>query len=218
MTQSRASTDPTAPTEFVLFGAGGHAKVVIDTCTGTQLRPVVCFGESRWTDLLGVPVAPEATARAWHAEGIRHAFVAIGDNYVRERVAAEARALGFELLSIVSPHAFVSPTARLGLGTVVMAGAIVQVEASVGEIGIVNTGSSIDHECRVGNAVHVAPHATLCGNVVVGDRVWIGAGSTVIEEMTIADDVYIAAGATVVGHIGESRSRFAGVPARRLRD
>ncbi len=205
-----------ALTEVVIFGAGGHAKVVIETCIGTGFRPIVCLGESRWTDLVGVRVEPETQAAHWRARGVRHAFVAIGNNAVRECVAARVRELGFELCTIISQFSRVSPTARLGPGTVLMAGSIVQVEAEIGELGIVNTGASVDHECRLGRAVHVAPHATLCGNVVTGDRVWIGAGSTVIEGTTLADDVFIAAGSAVVRDVSQAKARCGGVPARLL--
>lgn len=204
-------------TEIVLFGAGGHAKVVIETCIGTGFRPVACLGDSRWTHLVGVRVDPESEATAWLAKGVRHAFVAIGSNSIRERVARQARALGFELATIISPRCYVSPTAKLGAGSVVMAGAVVQVEAEIGELGIVNTGASIDHECKLGHAVHVAPHATLCGNVVTGDRVWIGAGSTVIEGVSLADDVFVAAGAAVTRDVAITGLRVGGAPARPLR-
>ena len=203
--------------DLVIFGAGGHAKVVIETCIGTRFRPVVCLGESRWTTLVGVMVEPEERAEQWKDRGIRRAFVAIGKNSIRERVAASVLAMGFELATIVSRHAWVSPTARLGPGTVVMAGAIIQVEATIGDCGIVNTGASIDHECILGRAVHAAPHSTLCGNVITGDRVWIGAGSTIIEGRRLADDVFVAAGATVVCDIDEPNSRCGGVPARIMR-
>jgi UDP-perosamine 4-acetyltransferase len=203
--------------DLVIFGAGGHAKVVIETCLDTRFRPVVCLGDSRWTSLVGVHVEPEERAESWKAQGVRHAFVAIGNNSIRERVAASVVARGFELATIVSRHAWVSPTASLGSGTVVMAGAIIQVEATIGDCGIVNTGASIDHECILGRAVHAAPHSTLCGNVITGDRVWIGAGSTIIEGRRLADDVFVAAGATVVCDIDEPNSRCGGVPARIMR-
>ena len=203
--------------DLVIFGAGGHAKVVIETCIGTRFRPVVCLGESRWTNLVGVKVEPEKQAEQWKAQGVQHAFVAIGNNSIRERVAAKALAMGFELATIISRQAWVSPTARLDRGTVVMAGAIVQVEAAIGECSIVNTGASVDHECVLGRAVHAAPHSTLCGNVVAGDRVWIGAGSTIIEGTKLADDVFVAAGATVVCDIVETHARCSGVPARIMR-
>ena len=207
----------TSLSDIVIFGAGGHSKVVIETCYGTGFRPVVCLGQSRWHALLDVPVEPEAAAADWLSRGVKRAFVAIGNNAVRENVARKAEGFGFELVSIVSRQSHVSPTATLGAGTVVMAGAVVQVEAQIGELAIVNTGASIDHECRLGRAVHVAPHATLCGNVVVGDRAWIGAGATVIEEMQIGHDVFIGAGACVVGHFSEAGTRCAGVPARLIR-
>lgn len=203
--------------DIAVFGAGGHAKVVIETCLGTRYRPVICLGDSRWTRLLGVPVASEAEAAVWLANGVRHAFVAIGNNAIRERVSASARVLGFDLVTIVSPYSCVSPTAMLGAGSIVMAGAVIQVEAEVGELGIVNTGASIDHECRLGRAVHVAPHATLCGNVAAGDRVWIGAGATVIEGVMLADDVFVAAGAAVTRNVDVPALRVGGAPARPLR-
>jgi UDP-perosamine 4-acetyltransferase len=203
--------------DLVIFGAGGHAKVVIETCIGTPFRPVACLGASRWTSLVGVPVESEDAAEQWRDRGARFAFVAIGNNEVRERVAARVTGLGFELATIVSPHAWVSPSVKLGPGTVVMAGAIIQVEASIGACGIVNTGASIDHECMLGRAVHAAPHSTLCGNVVAGNRVWIGAGSTIIEGRKLADDVFVAAGATVVYDMPVPSTRCGGVPARVLR-
>ncbi len=159
----------------------------------------------------------EEQAEQWRARGVRHALVAIGNNAIRDRVAANALSMGFELATVVSPHAWVSPTARLGSGTVVMAGAVIQVEAAIGDCGIVNTGASIDHECVLGRAVHAAPHSTLCGNVITGDRVWVGAGSTIIEGRRLADDVFVAAGATVVCDIDEPNSRCGGVPARIMR-
>lgn len=206
-----------AQTDVVIFGAGGHAKVVIETCIGTGYRPVVCLGSSRWNKIVGVSVEPETRAAEWLVRGVRKAFIAIGNNAIREQVAAKAREIGFELATIISPHSCVSLTARLGAGSVVMAGAIVQVEAAIGELGIVNTGASIDHECVLGRAVHVAPHATLCGNVVAGDRVWIGAGSTVIEGTTLADDVYVAAGATVTRSVAKTGLRVGGTPAQPLK-
>ena len=203
--------------DLVIFGAGGHAKVVVDTCrsTGTW-RPVACLGESRWGELAGVPVESETAASAWLDRGVSRAIVAIGNNRIREEVGEAAVRAGFQLVTIVSPFSYVSLTAVLGAGTVILPGAVVQTDVNIGHMGIVNTGASVDHECQLGRAVHVAPHATLCGNVVAGDRAWIGAGSTVIEGMRIADDVFIAAGAAVVGNISRTGARVGGVPAKLL--
>ena len=205
-------------TDVVIFGAGGHAKVVIDTCRSTGIwRPVACFGESRWKELDGVPVEAESGATQWIERGISYAVVAIGNNRIRERVGDEAIRAGFQLITVVSPFAYVSRTAVLGAGTVVMAGAVVQTEALLGEMCVINSGASVDHECRLGRAVHAAPHSTICGNVVAGDRAWIGAGATVIEGMQIAEDVFVAAGAAIVCDISRSGARVAVCPQKPLR-
>jgi UDP-perosamine 4-acetyltransferase len=172
------------------------------------------LGESLWSDLDGVAVEPEAGAARWVEHGVAYAIVAIGNNSVRERVGRAAIDAGFQLATVVSPFAYVSRTAVLGVGTVVMAGAVIQAEATVGDMCIVNSGASIDHECRLGRAVHAAPHSTLCGNVVAGDRTWIGAGATVIEGTQIADDVFVAAGAVIVCDIMQAGTRVRGVPAK----
>ena len=214
---SRAMRSRSNSTELVIFGAGGHAKVIVDTCRASGVwNPLACLGESRWSDVGGVPVESQSSASGWLERGVSCAVIAIGNNQIRQRVGEEALRAGFQLITVVSPFACVSQTAVLEPGTVVLAGAVIQVDAIVGAMSIVNTGASVDHECRLGRAVHVAPHATLCGNVTIGDRVWIGAGSTVIEGIQIADDVFVAAGAAIVSNVSASGARVGGVPAKQL--
>lgn len=202
---------------LIVFGAGGHARVVIDACRSQGMyAPVACLGESKHGSVLGVPVRSEHDAAQMLRDGTRHAIVAIGHNGTRERVARQAVALGFELATVVSAQAYVSPDASIGAGSVVMAGAVVQPGARVGGLAIINTGATIDHDCTLDEAVHVAPGATLCGTVAVGSRVWIGAGATVIENTAIERDAFVCAGAVVVRGVPEAGSRLAGVPARLL--
>lgn len=200
---------------IVVFGAGGHARVVIDACMmHGRFEPLACLSKEPGSAVLGVPVHEEPQAEQLLRQGIRYAVVAIGENRIRQRVAAHAEALGFELVTIVSPAASVSRHAQLGRGVVVMAGAVIQAGASIGALAIVNTGATIDHDCMVGEAVHVAPGSTVCGSVRIGDRTWIGAGAVVIEGISIAADVFVGAGATVVADIGTPGVRMVGVPAR----
>ena len=89
--------------------------------------------------------------------------VAIGNNAVREKLHARVRETGFELLSVIHPTAFVSATATLGPGCVVMAGAVAGTEAQLGQGVIVNCGATVDHHCQVDAFGHLGVNACMAG-------------------------------------------------------
>lgn len=176
--------------EIYLYGAGGHAKVVLDilAACGVQV-PAIVDGNPALDQLKGIPVVHE-----W--ADMSPLIIAIGGNAVRKKIAEELPA---SFGTAIHPSAVVSPCAEIGEGTVVMQNATVQADARIGRHCIVNTASSIDHECQFGDYVHVSPHATLCGNVRVGEGTWIGAGATVIQGVSIGRWSVVGAG-TVVTH------------------
>ena len=100
-------------------------------------------------------------------------FVAVGDNLARK---SEALAQGGPWATIIHRRAWVSPSASIGEGTVLMAGAIVQPRARIGRHCIINTGATVDHDCVLKDYVHIAPGAHLCGNVHVGEGALVGVG------------------------------------------
>src|SRR6185369_9106388 len=146
---------------------------------------------------------------------INRAVIALGDNTLRKKFADHARSLGMRLPVLIHPHAYVSPTAKIGDGTVVMAGAIVSTHVTMGEMCIVNTRASIDHDCLLGDYVHIAPGVTLAGNVTVGNGTLMGVGSCVMPGLCIGDDAIVGAGGVVIRDI-PSNTTVVGCPAREI--
>lgn len=190
-----------------LYGASGHAKVIIDILEASRVRVDGLIDDNPNIDQLrGYPV--------------RHIFVkespfiiSIGNNEIRKRVAER---LQTNYGKAVHPSAILSPSARIGKGTVVMQGAIIQADVNVGKHCIINTGASVDHECVIGDYVHISPHATLCGNVHVGEGSWIGAGTTVIPNLSIGKWCVIGAGSVITENIPDHVLAF-GNPCRIIR-
>ena len=102
--------------------------------------------------------------------------VAVGDNAARKREVLSRSGEPLILWSLIHPFSWVSPSASIGCGTVVMAGAVIQAGASIGTYCIINTGATVDHGCTIGNYAHIAPGAHLCGNVTVGEGALVGVG------------------------------------------
>lgn len=69
---------------------------------------------------------------------------------------------------LIHPNASVGANVSIGVGTVLMEGAIINPESKISSGCVINTASSVDHECVIDDCVHVAVGAHLCGNVKVG--------------------------------------------------
>jgi len=207
---------------LLVWGGGGHGKVVADlvrACGGelagyldsdpAKLGRVVEPGGGR------VVLTPgdlrDASGEIRRPDGVDGFALAVGDN--RLRWECRLALTGLPLPALVHPAAVVSPSARLGDGTVVFAGAVLNAAARLGEAVIVNTAAVIEHDCDLDDAVHVSPGAVLAGGVKVGAHAWIGAGATVIQGVRVGAGAVIGAGAVVIGDVPDG-ARVVGVPAR----
>jgi UDP-perosamine 4-acetyltransferase len=202
----------------IIVGAGGHAKVCIELLQAMGERVASCIGGQDSTDrCVGIPVlkGDENLGRLRDA-GYSKVFVAIGSNIIRQRLAAVAVKMGFQLVNAISPQAVISPTARLGSGIAIMAGAVINAEATIADLAIINTGATVDHDCNIGEAAHIAPQCGLAGGVVVGALSFVGIGCKVIPGVKIGDRVTVGAGGVVVCNI-DDRATAVGVPARAIK-
>ena len=199
----------------VIVGAGGHAKVVIEILRSTGERVDWCIAATGAPALcLDVPVLTgDAHMERLRQEGYSRVFVAIGPNQLRDRLAASAVAAGLSLISAISPHAIISPSANIGGGVAVMPGAIINAAVHVEDLAIINTGACVDHDCVIGRAAHVGPQCGLAGNVEVGDRTLLGVGCSVVPGARIGRDAIVGAGAVVVSDLPDGVTAV-GIPAR----
>lgn len=192
---------------MVLYGASGHAKVIIDIleANGEKIDFIV-DDNPELKELLGYEVRRNT---GYYDKMI----IAIGSCQARKMVADSIEVSRY--LTAVHPSAVVSLRVRLGDGTVVMQGAVVQSCARIGKHCIVNTGASVDHDCVIEDFVHIAPHATVLGGVKVGRGTWIGAGSVVKQNVTIGSNCVIGAGAVVICDVPDGAT-VVGVPGKEI--
>lgn len=199
----------------VVVGAGGHAKVCIDSLELSGHRVTHCVGlPGDPEECAGIPVVfGDERLEDLRDEGMTKAFIALGPNALRERLAAYARDLEYELVNAIHPSAIVARSAVIDDGVAIMAGAVINPEAHIGSLAIINTGATIDHDSVVGQAAHVAPQCAIAGNVTIGERTFLGIGSRVLPDIRIGRDVVVGAGAAVVSDLTDGLT-VVGVPAR----
>lgn len=203
---------------LVVFGCGGHAKVVVEAAlAASPLREIVILDDAESAggrSIFGIPVS--GTRDRLPSLRDSPAIVAVGDNRARSDLLAWFRAQGHPLETIVHPRATIGNSVALGPCVFVSAGATIIAEAQIAAGAIINTGASVDHDCCVGEAAHVGPGVHLCGNVTIGARALIGVGAAIRPGISVCEDVIVGAGAVVVRDI-TAPGIFAGNPARPLR-
>jgi UDP-perosamine 4-acetyltransferase len=205
----------------VVYGAGGQARVLLELMDRAGICPIAGLIDDN-PDFIGTKVEGvnvlgpiDRIGTLIRVHRIHRAVIAVGNNELRKKFAQHARGLGLRLPVLIHPNAYVSPTAKLGDGTVVMAGAVVSAHVTMGELGIINTRASIDHDCYLGDCVHVAPGVTLAGGVTVGNGTLVGVGSSVLPGLCIGDDSIVGAGSVVIRDV-PSNCTVVGNPARSI--
>ena len=116
----------------------------------------------------------------------------------RKRLYAQLKELNFTLPTVISPRAYVSPHANLGLGTIVMHDALVNAGTQIGENCIINSKSLIEHDVLVGDHCHISTGGILNGEVHVGQESFVGSSSVVREGIKIGSQSFVAGGTKVM--------------------
>lgn len=205
----------------IIIGAGGHARVVLDSLRVTSIRVLGLTDDDKalWGTSIGhVPVLGSDEVLSAYSPGDVLLANGIGGASclnTRHSIFVRYKARGYDFATIVHVASCIAEGVVLGEGVQVMAGAVVQPCTSIETNTIINTGASIDHDCSVGAHSHVGPGAVVCGGVTLGQSTLIGAGATIIPGVSIGDHCLVAAGSTVIDSIA-AHARVSGTPAREM--
>lgn len=206
--------------KILIFGASGHAKVVVDIVEKEkkyQIAGIIDNTLTKGSTLLGYTVlgndddVPDLIAK--HL--ITGALFAIGDNFQRNKVTARIleASPNISLVVAIHPNAIIAKEACIARGSVVMAGSILGPSSSIGEGCIVNTHCSLDHDSSMGEFSSLAPGTTTGGNVSVGAYSAIGINTTISHNITIGEHSVIGADSTVLRDIPSYQIAY-GTPAK----
>ena len=142
--------------KLLILGAGGYGKTVADLASQLGCYDKIAFLDDGRS---GEGILGKCGEFVTFSDGDTEMYPAFGNSSIRMHWLKSLRDAGVTVPALVHPRAYVSPTARLGIGTVVLPMAVVNTGVQVGSGCIVNIGALIDHDSVLEDGVHLAPGA-----------------------------------------------------------
>jgi UDP-3-O-[3-hydroxymyristoyl] glucosamine N-acyltransferase len=88
----------------------------------------------------------------------------------------------YQIPSLISPRAYVSPAAKVMAGCIIEPMAVVHREATLGKGCIISAGAVVNHESTCGDCVHIDCNATVASYARVPEKTKVCSGEVYKRE------------------------------------
>ena len=159
--------------KLLILGAGGYGRTIADLAAQLNCYEKIAFLDDGRT---GENILGKCGEFMTFADGCTEMYPAFGSNAIRMHWLRSLQDAGITVPSLIHPRAYVSPTAKLGAGTMVLPMAVVNTGVTVKEGCIINIGALIDHDSVIEAGCHLAPGAIVKAENRIGEDSKIESG------------------------------------------
>lgn len=194
-------------TELILIGGGGHARACIDVIEMEAKFDIAGIVDSHLTSHDCVSNYPILGSDADLQKLLLknpYSFIAVGQIIspdIRISLFNKLKSYHAIIPVIKSPLAYLSKSAQVGEGSILMHRAVVNANARIGANCIINSSSLVEHDAEIGAHCHISTGALINGGVLIGEGCFVGSGAIIREGIQIGDRVHIGAGQVVLRNI-----------------
>mgnify|MGYP005804002837 CR=1 FL=1 len=161
--------------DLLILGAGQYGAVVKEIA-----QAMGCFDKiSFLDDNSGTKAIGRLSELERFSGEYEYAIPAIGDADVRLSLLERAEKAAYKIPIIISPKAYVSPSAQMGKGTVIEPLAGVHANAEIGIAAYISMGAVVNHNAVVGDGCHVDNNAVVMSGAEVPSRIKVEPGAVV---------------------------------------
>lgn len=153
--------------QYIVYGNGGHSKVIKDTIELTGGKVVATYDLQNSYD-------PKAYPNALM-------IIAIGNNEQRKNIASQ---IVHDFATLIHPKAVLASHVTVGVGSVILANAVLQEGAVVGSHCVIQPNVTIDHDALVGDFTMIYPNSYVGGNAKIADLTTVPP-NTSVERNTV---------------------------------
>ena len=204
---------------MLIIGAKGFAKELLETVCQTGASGRVVFYDDvsgdmsdslfgKYTIIRNVEEAGE------YLKSDGKFALGVGNPVLRYKMAEKFKAIGGELISVVSPLARIGKWENyIGAGSNILTNAVIESNNKIGAGCLIHVNVLISHDVTVGKFCEISPSVNLLGGASIGEFCSIGAGAQILPRVRIGKNVTVGAGAVVTRDIPDN-SLVVGVPAK----
>lgn len=147
---------------LLILGAGEFGEVVKEIA-----EDMGGYSQIEFLDDLAICALGKLDEYAQYTGEFSDAIVAIDDPFIRMKYTEKIHECGYHVPILIHPTAFVSRTAKVGMGTVIEPMAVVNTSSKVGVACILAPGATVNHHATVCDAVHLGTNSTVLSNTMV---------------------------------------------------
>lgn len=211
--------------KIIIIGGKGTAIVVAEQIYDAQVKhkaDVEFLGfafddESYGNEINGFPILGKTTEiyeKYKNQPEVKFIFQLYRPDILKERIQLKKSYNIPEdrFVTFVHPTCTISRSAKIGIGTVIMANTVVNPNAVIGKFCTIQSNVTIGHDSKMGDYNFIATQSTV-GNIVMGSRNFMGINACTNNFITIGDDCFIAMASNVIKSV-ESETKVMGNPAK----
>lgn len=162
---------------LLILGAGCHGKVVKETAEAMNCFDKIEFLDDHFSNAIG-----RCGDYLKCKDEYKCAFVSFGDNELRMKWLNELSEFGYEVPKLIHPTAYVSPSAVVNEGTIILPKSVINTNAVVEKGCIISIVALVDHDSQLGDGVHINTGAIVKAGCKVNSLKMINAGEVYTNE------------------------------------
>ncbi len=155
-------TKVSSENNLLIVGAGQYGHVAREIAESMK-----CFDKISFLDDRNPWAVGKSDQYNEFTEEYRNAIVAIGNTEVRNELTVKLRNAGYMIATLISPLAYVSPSAVVSEGCVVEPMTVINTESVINECCFISAGAVINHNSVIGKGCHIDCSATVKSNAKV---------------------------------------------------
>ncbi|URN84108.1 hypothetical protein [Acetobacterium wieringae] len=145
---------------LIIIGAGGYGQTIADIAKQSEKYESILFLDD---DENLSYTSGKCSDYIKFKDANTEIYPAFGNNTSRLIWVEKLFSEGIAVPTLIHKRAYVSVTATIGNGTIVLPGAIVNTNCYIGQGCIINCGAIIDHDCIIEDGVHICLGAIVKG-------------------------------------------------------
>jgi sugar O-acyltransferase (sialic acid O-acetyltransferase NeuD family) len=198
--------------KLVIFGTGKIAEVIYyyakEECGFDVAAFTVDQAYIQNERFLDLPVVSFETVEQQYPPADYDLFVAVGYhdlNKVREIKCQEAKAKGYQLVSIVSPQSRVPKNVVIGANCFIMPPAIIHPCVQMEDNVFIWSGAIVGHHSVLKSNCWLTSGCNISGNVTIGENSFLAINATVGHSVKIGRDCFVGSNALIIKNLDDEK-------------